>query len=60
MSKPIDISPEAVRERIVRLESLAELGWIDGDIVDLVSLSPPRSAKRGGGWGRRNDQRSRS
>ena len=35
--KAIDISPEAVAKRIVRLESLAERGWIDGDIVDLVS-----------------------
>ena len=29
--KAIDISPEAVEKRIVRLESLAERGWIDGE-----------------------------
>ena len=46
--KAIDISPEAVAKRIVRLESLTERGWIDGDIVDLVSaLSAALSEARG-------------
>jgi hypothetical protein len=40
----IDTSKEAVAKRLERLESLAERGWIDGDVVDLVSAL---SAERG-------------
>ena len=40
----IDTSREAVAKRLERLESLAERGWIDGDVVDLVSAL---SAERG-------------
>ena len=48
MTDPKAIDPEAVEKRIVRLESLAERGWIDGDIVDLVSaLSAALSEARG-------------
>jgi chromosome segregation ATPase len=40
----IDTSKEEVAKRLERLESLAERGWIDGDVVDLVSAL---SAERG-------------
>jgi hypothetical protein len=39
----IDTSAEAVAKRLERLGSLAERGWIDGDVVDLVhALSAER------------------
>jgi hypothetical protein len=44
----IDTSREAVAKRLERLESLVERGWIDGDVVDLVSaLSAALSEARG-------------
>ena len=44
----IDTSREAVAKRLERLESLVERGWIDGDVVDLVSaLSAALEEARG-------------
>jgi len=41
----IDTSTKAVAKRLERLESLAERGWIDGDVVDLVqALAAERDA----------------